>query len=41
MDLRVQGDVPPDPFLGAADLFETEHSVEAPVRVVVREDPDE
>ena len=41
MDLRVQGDVPPDPFLGAADLFETERSVEAPVRVRVREDPDE
>ena len=41
MDLRVQGDVPPDPFLGAADLFETERSVEAPVHVKVREDPDE
>ena len=41
MDLRVQGDVPPDPFLGAADLFETERSVDAPVRVVVRDDPDE
>jgi len=41
MDLRVQGDVPPDPFLGAADLFETEHSIDDPVHVKVREDPDE
>ena len=41
MDLRVQGDVPPDPFLGAADLFETEFSLEKPVHVRVREDPDE
>ncbi|MES3161010.1 MAG: DUF5781 family protein [Halorubrum sp.] len=41
MDLRVQGDVPPDPFLGAADLFETEFSLDAPVHVTVREDPDE
>ncbi|MWV65289.1 hypothetical protein GRS48_10720 [Halorubrum sp. JWXQ-INN 858] len=41
MDLRVQGDVPPDPFLSAADLFETEFSLENPVRVRVREDPDE
>ncbi len=41
MDLRVQGDVPPDPFLGAADLFETEFSLDAPVHVRVREDPDE
>ncbi|WP_280588097.1 DUF5781 family protein [Halorubrum sp. Boch-26] len=41
MDLRVQGDVPPDPFLGAADLFETECSLADPVHVKVREDPDE
>ena len=41
MDLRVQGDVPPDPFLGAADLFETERSIDEPVHVKVREDPDE
>ncbi|WP_435160966.1 DUF5781 family protein [Halorubrum sp. SY-15] len=41
MDLRVQGDVPPDPFLGAADLFETECSLADPVYVKVREDPDE
>jgi len=41
MDLRVQGDVPPDPFLGAADLFETEWSLADPVYVKVRDDPDE
>ena len=41
MDLRVQGDVPPDPFLGAADLFETEFSLEHPVHVRIRDDPDE
>src|SRR6056297_2493883 len=41
MDLRVQGDVPPDPFLGAADLFETECSLTDPVHVKVRKDPDE
>ena len=41
MDLRVQGDVPPDPFLGAADLFETEYTLSDPVYVRVREDPDE
>ncbi len=41
MDLRVLGDVPPDPFLGAADLFETEFSLTKPVHVRVREDPDE
>ncbi len=41
MDIRVQGDVPPDPFLGAADLFETEFSLDAPVHVKVRDDPDE
>ena len=41
MEIRVQGDVPPDPFLGAADLFETECSLERPVDVRIREDPDE
>jgi len=40
MDLRVQG-MSPDPFLGAADLFETEWSLDDPVHVKVREDPDE
>jgi hypothetical protein len=41
MDLRVQGAVPPAPFLSARDLFETERDLELPVRVHVREDPDE
>ncbi|MFC6873535.1 DUF5781 family protein [Halobellus marinus] len=41
MDLRVRGDVPADPFLGAADLFETEYELDKPVRVDVRTDPDE
>ncbi|WP_096390691.1 DUF5781 family protein [Halopenitus persicus] len=41
MDLRVHGDVAPDPFLSAADLFETEFTVADPVRVRVRENPDE
>jgi len=40
MDLRVRG-MSPDPFLGAADLFETEWSLDDPVHVKVREDPDE
>jgi len=35
------GGLPPDPFLGAADLFETEFSLDAPVHVTVRDDPDE
>ncbi|WP_129114503.1 DUF5781 family protein [Halegenticoccus tardaugens] len=41
MDLRVQGPAAPDPFLSAADLFETEYDLEWPVRVYVRTDPDE
>ncbi|MFW5918397.1 MAG: DUF5781 family protein [Haloferacaceae archaeon] len=41
MEIRVQGAGPPDPFLSAADLFETEYDLERPVRVRVREDPDE
>ncbi|MFB6108938.1 MAG: DUF5781 family protein [Haloplanus sp.] len=41
MDVRVQGGTPPDPFLGAADLLETEYDLERPVRVRVRADPDE
>ncbi len=32
---------PVDPFLSARDLFETEHDLEWPVEVKVREDPDE
>ncbi|MEF8779820.1 MAG: DUF5781 family protein [Haloferacaceae archaeon] len=41
MDVRVQGGAPADPFLSAADVFETEHDLAKPVRVHVREDPDE
>jgi hypothetical protein len=41
MDVRVQGAVPAAPFLGARDLFETEHDLDRPVRVRVRADPDE
>jgi hypothetical protein len=41
MDIRVLGGGPPDPFLSAADLFETEFSLERPVKVYVRSDPDE
>jgi hypothetical protein len=41
MDVRVQGNAPPDPFLGAADLLETEHDLTHPVYVRVRDDPDE
>jgi hypothetical protein len=41
MDVRVMGRGPADPFLGARDLFETEHDLEWPVEVEVRRDPDE
>jgi len=41
MDVRVTGDGPPTPFLGARDLFETEHDLERPVEVRIRADPDE
>jgi hypothetical protein len=41
MDVRVQGAAPTEPFLGAADLFETEYDLDLPVRVTVRDDPDE
>ena len=41
MDVRVQGPAPTQPFLGARDLFETEHDLGLPVRVQVRENPDE
>jgi hypothetical protein len=41
MDIRVQGGGTPAPFLSAADLLETEYDLERPVRVQVREDPDE
>jgi hypothetical protein len=41
MDIRVLGAGPPDPFLSAADLFETEFSLDRPVRVQIQADPDE
>ncbi|MCU4744039.1 DUF5781 family protein [Natronoglomus mannanivorans] len=41
MDLRVQGPGPTAPFLGARDLFETEHDLSLPVHVRLRDDPDE
>ena len=41
MEIRVQGYGPAAPFLRACDLFETEHSLNRPVEVRVREDPDE
>ena len=41
MDVRVQGDGPAAPFLGARDLFETEFDLDRPVYVRVRTDPDE
>ncbi|MFC6725925.1 DUF5781 family protein, partial [Halobium palmae] len=41
MDVHVQGAAAPDPFLSAADLFETEHELSLPVVVQVRDDPDE
>ncbi|MFC6905105.1 DUF5781 family protein [Halalkalicoccus tibetensis] len=41
MDLRVTGSAPPSPFLSARDLFETEYDLSLPVRVRIREDPDE
>jgi len=41
MDVRIRGAVPPDPFLSARDVFETEHDLEKPVWVEVRADPDE
>ncbi|WP_459192520.1 DUF5781 family protein [Halosimplex sp. J119] len=41
MDVRVRGPGPEEPFLGARDLFETERTLERPVTVEIREDPDE
>jgi hypothetical protein len=40
MDVHVRGG-PAEPFLGARDLFETEHDLEQPVSIDVREDPSE
>ena len=41
MDIRVPGRGPTDPFLSAADCFETERDIDLPVYVRIREDPDE
>ena len=41
MGIRVRGPGPADPFLGARDLFETERTLQRPVTVEVRDDPDE
>ncbi|MFB6269943.1 MAG: DUF5781 family protein [Halobacterium sp.] len=41
MELRVTGAGPAAPFLGARDVFETEHDLDRPVEVRVRENPDE
>ena len=40
MDVHVRGG-PAHPFLGARDLFETEHDLDRPVSVDVRDDPTE
>lgn len=40
MEVRVQGEVDPGPFLSAQDIFETEFDLDRPVYVKVREDPD-
>lgn len=41
MDISVEGQGPTAPFLSARSLFETEHDLNRPVRVHVRQDPDE
>jgi hypothetical protein len=41
MELRVTGDGPAAPFLGARDVFETSHDLDHPVHVRVRDNPDE
>ena len=41
MDVRVHGPAPPGPFLSARDLLATEHGLDRPVEVYVRENPDE
>jgi hypothetical protein len=41
MDVSVRGAVPPAPFLSARDLLLTEHTLDRPVEVQVRDDPDE
>jgi hypothetical protein len=41
MELRVTGAGPAAPFLGARDVFETEHDLDNRVEVHIRENPDE
>jgi len=41
MDVSVRGPARPGPFLSARDLLLTEHDLERPVEVTVRDDPDE
>lgn len=41
MELRVQGDGPAAPFLGAKSRFETEYDLDYPVEVRVTDDPDD
>jgi hypothetical protein len=41
MDVHVTGAASPSPFLSARDVFETEYDLSLPVRVRIREDPDE
>lgn len=40
MDVRVHAPGPTEPFLGACDLFETEHDLTLPVLVKIPENPD-
>lgn len=40
MDVRVSGDGPPEPFLGARDLLVTEWDLDRPVVVRIEADPD-
>lgn len=41
MEVQVQGGARPMPFLRARDAFQTEFDLERPVKVFVRDDPDE
>lgn len=41
MEVQVQGGARPTPFLRARDAFQTEFDLERPVKVFVRDDPDE
>ena len=41
MEVRVQGGAHPTPFLRARDAFETEYELQRPVKVYVKDDPDE